>query len=103
MSVVPFVVETYHKGHKTIQSTRRLAVCRCGCYLIERHIGRNVVVRHDVLHVARVLINIVAVVLAASIYPLVVVVVEFFLIIGREPRLMIRWVPVSAETIRPLA
>src|SRR5581483_12288845 len=51
---------------------------------VKRHAGGNVVVRHDVLHVARVLGDVVAVILALRIHPLRVVFVEFLLIVGRE-------------------
>ena len=51
---------------------------------VKGHVSWYVVVRHDVLHVARILVDVVAVVLATSIYPLLVIVIEFVLIIRRQ-------------------
>jgi hypothetical protein len=54
------------------------------------HVHRNTLVRHDVLDVARIFIDVVAVVLGSRVYPLPVVTIEFVFIIGGEPRLPVR-------------
>src|SRR5579884_2574026 len=49
-------------------------------YLVIRHSGRNVVARHDLLHFARVLCDVVLIVLAGRIDPLGIVLIELALI-----------------------
>jgi hypothetical protein len=55
--------------------------------LIVGYVAWDVVTRHDLLHLALVLANIVAVVLADMLFPLFVALIELVLIVGREPAL----------------
>src|SRR3954469_3341365 len=63
-----------------------------GCNLIEGHTHRDVVVGHDVLHLACVLRYVLAVVLLTGLHPLGVVPVELALIVNRQH---------SVPTLRP--
>jgi len=53
--------------------------------LIKGNVGRDVVARHDVLHLAHIFGDIVTIVLAGIIHPLCVSLVEIVLVVGRKP------------------
>src|SRR5947207_15553724 len=55
-----------------------------GRHAIVGHVARNVVARHDVLHLALVLENVVAIVLTRVLHPLVICSIELVLLIGRK-------------------
>ena len=50
-----------------------------------RHVGRDAVPTHEVLHVFHIFRNVVPIVFARVVHPLGVVLVEFALVIGRKP------------------
>ena len=77
-----------------------MAVCRiggCGITipgiagagnLLERHVRRNVVARHDLLHASDIFSDVIAVILARVIHPFGVVLIELALVIRRKPALI---------------
>ena len=54
------------------------------CYLFERHIGRNAVACHDLLHMAGIFSDVVLIVLAGIVHPLGVILVEVPLVLWRK-------------------
>jgi hypothetical protein len=54
--------------------------------MVKPHVHRNTVVRHDVLDVARIFIDVVVLVLESRVYSLQVVTIEFVFIMGGQPR-----------------
>ena len=72
------------------RKVRRLMVGSCGRDLVKRHVGRNIVVRHDVLHMARIFCRCPrGRSCVARVYPLPVVTIELVLIIGGHERLLV--------------
>jgi hypothetical protein len=67
--------------------------------MVKPHVHRNTVVRHDVLDVARIFIDVVALVLESRVYSLQVVTIEFVFIIGGQPRLPVRKVSVRLTSV----
>src|SRR5439155_18580297 len=70
------------RNFRTSSFLRYLVSCGVGgCDAIEGNVCRDIVSRHDVLHAAHVLVDIVAIVLARVLQPLGVVFVELALVI----------------------
>src|SRR6202795_1589487 len=59
------------------------------CDSVEGRVGRNLVARHDRLHLSGMLVDLMAIILGIGFLPFVVILVEFLLIVGRHPGLIL--------------